>query len=46
MTARHPIRNNIHPVPLIQEIQRRLRDADVRFDAHDGDLVGLRGSLR
>lgn len=30
---------------LTQQVQRRLRDADVRLDPHDGDLVGHLGAL-
>ena len=30
---------------LTQQVQRRLRDADVRLDPHNGDLVGYLGAL-
>ena len=32
-------------MPLTQQVQRRLRDADVRLYPHDGDLVGHLGAL-
>lgn len=32
-------------MPVTQQIERRLRDAYVRLDAHDGDLVGYLGAL-
>ena len=32
-------------MPLAQQVEGRLRDADVGFDADDGDLVGDPGAL-
>lgn len=31
----HPINEHVHPMPTLKEIERRLRDADMRLDADD-----------
>ena len=40
MTTTHPVRQHVHLVPVGQQVERGLRDADVSLDADDGDLEG------
>lgn len=43
VAAAHPIRQDIHLVPVGQQVQRRLRHTDMRLDADQDDLVGTAG---
>lgn len=43
MTTTYPIRQHINLVSFRYQIQRRLRDTDMRFNANNGDLIRVRG---
>ncbi len=46
MTRAHSISDDIHPMTLTQQVQRRLRDADMTLNANDGNLIRVGRALR
>lgn len=43
MTAADAVGENVDGVPVLEEVERGLGDADVGFDAEEGDVGGGEG---